>query len=271
MNQYMIFNLLWQHDGYKFSFIKYVTKNVKINSKNINEIDLLVGNKLKNKNNIECNNHNDCNIDYMNIIKEYIVNIHSVRAPRRHSERANMVLNKISYANYYLDLGCGDGTITLSIANALKCPNAYGVDIFPPYGKIIIKDNIVTGLLHNKIIYVNSNDISGIPSTMDLVTIFMTLHHASDCAQIIKTAHDKLKPGGMLIIREHDYIRNQYYDAYMSAIHLYNNDLTPCVYKSCIEWTNLIVDCGFTHIETKKYPDPNPQRIFHAYFVKAAV
>ncbi|MGL5934895.1 MAG: class I SAM-dependent methyltransferase [Cetobacterium sp.] len=99
----------------------------------------------------------------------------------------------------YLDIGCFNGDITNSIVDKFKLTkdNAFGVDI-----KNYIKD-----LDSNMFIFEEYNGINipFIGERFDLITMFMVLHHISEnnLELFLKEVYRVLKPGGIVIIREH--------------------------------------------------------------------
>jgi ubiquinone/menaquinone biosynthesis C-methylase UbiE len=102
----------------------------------------------------------------------------------------------------YLDIGCGDGKMTLKIADILKIKpdKVYGVDVESFAGIKIIN------VLKKNYAEVKDNDFT-LPHEdrkFNLVTLFQVLHHCSNPHRVIQEAIRVLKPGSYLIIREHD-------------------------------------------------------------------
>lgn len=159
----------------------------------------------------------------------------------------------------YLDYGCGDGQITKHIAQSfgITTENAYGVDILETCS--------------TDINYANPHEIpSGV---VDLVTAFVSMHHILDINTAISHIYRVLKPGGIFVIREHDFDGTALMFAYLQLIHVIacvkkSDNLDYIKYYSAIELRNIICAKGFVFNGTNTYNGNNPQGLYYATFRK---
>ncbi len=116
--------------------------------------------------------------------------------------RANNIINitnalKIKSINNYLDIGTGNGIIAESIGKKfnLDPKNIHCIDVESCVIDRIGKCNF------------QMYDGVNIPfkkNSMDLITLFMVLHHVKEIDQLLKSIYNVLSKNGILIIREHD-------------------------------------------------------------------
>jgi SAM-dependent methyltransferase len=102
-----------------------------------------------------------------------------------------------------LDIGSSEGSITGAMADIFRIPpsSAFACDVTPlaPHASGTTANKFTFSLL--------PKDTSVLPyksDFFDLVTCQMTLHHVQDQLGMINEVARVLKPGGILIIREHD-------------------------------------------------------------------
>jgi ubiquinone/menaquinone biosynthesis C-methylase UbiE len=176
-----------------------------------------------------------------------------IRSQYRTRELLNLIPFKI---NSYLDYGCGDGSITRQLGSALdvNSKNIFGVDLVDTPGINYVK---------------NVKEIN--PDSFDLVTAFVSLHHIENGKKIIGEIHRILKPGGLLIIREHDFNGDFRLNAYLDLIHMFVDvrfDRCKIInYKSAYDWHKLL--CGKFKMSTFDYcAGYNPQRLYYAVYIK---
>jgi len=103
----------------------------------------------------------------------------------------------------YLDIGCGDCIKTKLLGDllGLKSKQVYGADIpawssYTQQQRKQLPINIID-LEANKVLPIKSNKFS-------LVSAYMVLHHVKNLKLMLDEIHRILKPGGYLIIKEHD-------------------------------------------------------------------
>ncbi|CAF4478135.1 unnamed protein product, partial [Rotaria sp. Silwood2] len=96
----------------------------------------------------------------------------------------------------YFDLGCGDGTITAGIGVylGLTKENIFGGDVYEG------QNNAITFVKVNE----NQSTIDLPSNHVDLITSFVTFHHISQLEKTLSELVRILRPGGYLIMREHD-------------------------------------------------------------------
>lgn len=196
----------------------------------------------------------------------------------RSSNRVNIiesVLEKIPHIPItdYLDYGTGDGTIAAAVKRALGIPNVQGVDVYPverPIHTLVVKDK------------------DRLPKEWDnrfqLVTSFSVLHHVKFQKNAIDDLYRVMKPGGLLVVREHDYINmtppndllglkthkqvletniTNVFRKFLDAIHIVaipisdrNKEFTPvdrpfwALYRSRYNWQSMLESAGFVHMCT---------------------
>jgi len=97
--------------------------------------------------------------------------------------------------NKYLDLGCGDGSLTLEVADIFQCSEVWGVDI----DENSLKCASMRGI---KVLKVNLNT-QKVPlpdKTFELVTAFDVIEHLWNTDNLISEAYRLLKRGGYFIL-----------------------------------------------------------------------
>lgn len=108
------------------------------------------------------------------------------------------MLSRIAHApiTSYLDFGTGDGTIAKSVGDAIGMDpsNIQGVDVFE------MKRSIPTLVIEQG---------QRLPQSWNgkfqLITAFQVLHHTVRQREAIEDLYRVLAPGGLLILREHDF------------------------------------------------------------------
>ena len=227
----------------------------------MNKSDYYIYNELKKNIGIETVSYDECSMNYrsmsrVNDIKQYIDKPY----------------------DSYLDIGCYNGHVTNVITQYLHKYNSslvsHGIDV---------EHMDTTGDFEYKI-YDGSN-IPYSDKMFDIVTMFMVLHHVSDVNELLKNIYRVMKPGGLLIVREHDVdsqvlgdvidIQHDFYDIVWGtgAIDIHN-------YKTKEEWDSLFINTGFTlktsTKETKSYVTTknrrrivtNPFQIYYSVYCR---
>ena len=165
--------------------------------------------------------------------------------------------NKIAINNY-LDFGCGESSITSAVGYSIGAKQVVGMDINVP-NKPIDFDF--------KRLEWNVPKIPAPTHSFDIITSLMVLHHVNNPAATISEMFRVLKPGGLLIIREHDIdgeadpdgrtfldmLHGFYEVVWATPGHQENPNHVETYfarYKNRETWTQLITDAGFQRIET---------------------
>lgn len=94
----------------------------------------------------------------------------------------------------YLDVGSGEGSITVAVGKLLKAKHTLGCDIVAPKGDFDFEFTLL-------------KPDRGLPyasKSQDVVSAFMSLHHIKDVNSTLSEIYRVLKDDGIFIIREHD-------------------------------------------------------------------
>jgi len=191
----------------------------------------------------------------------------------------------------YLDHGCGSGKITSEIAQLLGTDTVYGVDI---YLHPLLEQRSIHGIIPDEYGGIKLSD-----NSVDIITCLLSLHHVILQDITLKELFRVLRPGGQLLIYEHDFpeIDTPEYHGFrlfLDAVHmtfsLYGTEnesetsapsaetqakkltleseqwIFDAHYKSKIAWRRDLEACGFRHIRDSEFP--NTQRMYFALFEK---
>jgi SAM-dependent methyltransferase len=118
---------------------------------------------------------------------------------------------KVGKGTTILDFGCNTGNILVNIAKALKVGkrDRYGVDIIDVRGtkeftfiKTVAGENVI-----------NLPDES-----INIVIASMVFHHVDDLG-ILDELRRILKPGGIIVVREHDIIDDVGFTSFLELVH----------------------------------------------------
>jgi len=162
--------------------------------------------------------------------------------------------------DHYLDFGCGESSITSAVGSAIGATRVVGMDINAPSKAFDFEFKLLKW------------NIPHVPSetrTFDLITSFMVLHHLCNPEATIAEMGRILKPGGLLIIREHDIDAASDPDgcAFIDMLHGFYEvvwaktghqenpnhiDSYFAHYKNRHTWTQLITAAGFERVETSR-------------------
>jgi SAM-dependent methyltransferase len=210
------------------------------------------------------------------------------------------ILRPLPRKGIYVDYGCGSGKLTKAMARFLNAKKSYCVDVDNyidiGVGSAIDGDDEIN-FIENKT--ETSMDDKIKKDTVDLITATQSLHHVNfnattddfrqSLAQSLDNFTTKLKPGGMLLIREHD-VRNAN-DLYpvvfehllYDLIELKDKTFTKEQLREYIEgyhWLhngwyfskddlhNLIISRGYRLIVSEYKPGGNPSRIYNSLYQK---
>ena len=160
----------------------------------------------------------------------------------------------------YLDIGCADGSITIAIGQDLHLDryHIFGCDVrdLPPEEdqsrRFMFKhyDGITLPYCSN---------------CFDFITIYMVLHHIPDVQSFLKEVYRVLRPGGYVMIRDHncdpDEIR-----VFLDVQHgFYALVLQPVIetpdfcstfqtyFRNREEWRTLLTDAGLSEITSTSF------------------
>ncbi len=166
---------------------------------------------------------------------------------------------------FYLDIGCYQGDITETISKHFKLNKfqTRGIDI----KKYTENENFIFTKYDGKVIPFNDE-------SFDLITCFMVLHHVptENLDVILNNAFRVMKPGGMLIIREHNAEGNdhllldtlhEYYDYVLNPDHVWSE--SSAYYCSLEHLRKKIINVGFKPHSVPKIKRNNPKNPFNNY------
>lgn len=190
--------------------------------------------------------------------KEYLVNLDKGRETERVKSVRDLIGDKV--VTTYLDVGCGDGKITKEIVSSINTIKTYYMtDIiwFNEDEHYFITD------------YNNIHDsYAHIPDgSIDLITMFVSLHHIAKISELLDVIKTKLKPDGVIFIREHNAI-NSNVATYLEIIHKLQPDDYPSFFRSRETIDALFMSKGFVSTGYSDYDmEINPQKLYHETFV----
>jgi len=95
----------------------------------------------------------------------------------------------------YLDVGCGDGSLTLEIAKLVKAREIYGVDISDKALKVAQRRGIIAVKAD-----LNSDMLPFPNNYFDLVTAIEVIEHLVNTDNLLQNVWRVLKPGGLFIL-----------------------------------------------------------------------
>lgn len=110
-------------------------------------------------------------------------------------------------AQTILDVGCCDGTVTLALADLFSGKNIFGIDLNEHFINLAKEKSKTYPNVHFERIYLR--ELLARPEKFDVVIFCSVLHEfftygegISSVLKAIADAHEILKPGGVLIIRD---------------------------------------------------------------------
>ena len=95
----------------------------------------------------------------------------------------------------YLDLGCGDGSFTVKVAQILGAKQVYGVDIADEALNEAKNKAIKTARVD-----LNTDRLPFRNGEFDVVSVFEVIEHLWNTDNMISEAHRVLRPGGLFIL-----------------------------------------------------------------------
>ncbi|MBA7650813.1 Ubiquinone biosynthesis O-methyltransferase [subsurface metagenome] len=113
------------------------------------------------------------------------------------TDRVKKLLKIISSlsAEKFLDIGCGDGTLTLLLGQAVKAKEMYGVDMSLPATKQAINKGVKARQLN-----IESDNLPFEGDYFDLILCGEVVEHLFEPVNLLREIYRVLKRGGVLII-----------------------------------------------------------------------
>lgn len=155
-----------------------------------------------------------------------------------------------------LDIGCGPGIIAEALAGHYVLPPArvVGVDIFPP--------NHIPDSITFRQIEPDSVIAAVGTECYDLAVLSMVLHHSANPEMLLAEAYAALRPGGYLLLKEHDAPKSLH--DFLDVIHIFHEQIFPKKalflpsarnYRTLDEWKRAARIAGFEaeNISYKRY------------------
>lgn len=251
LNKTYYIKTLYSFEGkgtnYKKKLYHLLTYKIKDNLEAIHVIDNLF------KEPITC--------DDQTIYKLIKPHIQQVDESKRGQFRINSIIKYIDLKDfnptYYLDLGCFKGEITTAVGKHfnLNKHQINGLDINDYPKNDDINDKMTFTLY-------DGNTIPFSDNSFDLITCFMLLHHIppSKLDNLIKELSRVMKPGGILLLREHDVhdkeydmdknmldLLHEYYDHVLNTSENEQWHEIETYYHSEKYWSNKLISNGFKY------------------------
>jgi len=171
-------------------------------------------------------------------------------------------------ADHYLDVGCGNGSITKAVGERVMAKHVMGMDVY---------DQKLEGMSYINI-HQSGSTIPLEDASCDLVTCFVSIHHFEN-PKLLAEVSRVLRPDGFLVIREHDVEPNPDLASYMEMVHwvdaVSRNDSDSlqqyCGFFSYRDICETLESLGLQPDKLVRYADPNPQKLYHASFQKKTI
>lgn len=172
----------------------------------------------------------------------------------------------------YVDIGCGSGNDTVLISKELNASKTLCVDVED--SRVNDAKSLNFMLIKKEIPLVVGT------GTVDVVTLFHTLHHMEDATSRLQDINRMLKKGGILVIKDHDTeteldAENVTFEHFVYSIgegeatvndEKTYKDILPMYYYSANSVVNFLESCGFKKLYCNTYK--NPTRTYNAVFQK---
>lgn len=164
----------------------------------------------------------------------------------------------------FLDVGCGDATITVEVGKIYNVEKMYGCDVFPvsEFKAIECSNFTYYQVVENKIPLEDG--------AIDLVSCFVSIHHFDNFPAMAREINRVIKPGGYLFIREHDCDpSNTKLVEYLDDMHKkFPDHQGDTYYWSKVNLRKVLEENGYEFLGEDTYTGYNPQQIYHSLFKK---
>jgi SAM-dependent methyltransferase len=197
------------------------------------------------------------------------------RAKKRALEIKRLLPEKYQ-PEVYLDFGGADGQITAEVGVALGATVSYCADLdsWENMHHNVSRDSRVQFLPIDQ----NENKIPLPDNSVDFCTALQVLHHLPNLNKSLSELYRVLKPGGYLIIREHD-VTSEDERHRVNLIHYLYEVVTATkpnldyfdhnpIYHSQLQWSNILTNIGFHVFRLKNAGSDDVNRVFHLVLQK---
>lgn len=193
--------------------------------------------------------------------------VHPKNLTSRAKDRVNTITQLLEDVKVetYLDIGAGDGNITLAVKDFYKLPKE----------RVFALDKKLPDIPEITALQYQNDKIPLPDNSVDLITLIVVLHHVTDRDAMLSEIKRILKPGGRVYIREHDDNRDPAFFKYLDMLHLlyyiaYNETHDSLYLMTRAEITDLFKRYDMTSVAYKSYDinNPNPQKIYSEVFRK---
>ena len=180
-------------------------------------------------------------------------------------ERAHIFYLSFSQGNgcRVLDLGCGSGTFTLSMAERFPKSAFVGIDVLDEsLRRASVKCEIkgVSNAIFMK--HTMESFAKDLEDNLDIVTAFLILHNLSDPTTVIRHIYTSLKPSGKLILLENDISSN--------ILHNLGDISKSFIYSICLFFSLPCSMADKPHIGYGSWGKENMLKLLENYFVLEA-
>ena len=236
-------------------------------------------------------NSNSNDIDIYEKLRENRKIKDTSKKENRNSKRANEVYKYINIAltkvkkyiggdqYYHLDYGGNDGSVASEFAKITKLDKSqvFSADVESWLGNK--KNNLYQNITYTMLS--ENQKLPYSPDSFDSISLLQVLHHIEFIDMHLRELHRILKPGGILVVKEHDCI-NTSTQLLIDIEHMIHEVVEPDVqntkilssyaafYKSFTELNNILETIGFEFIydDYDFNPKYNPTRYYFAIYRK---
>lgn len=195
------------------------------------------------------------------------------RLVRRAKDRAGDILKLLRHLprtpERILDVGCGDGSILRAVGRRLPGAELMAADLREPADVSGFDFRVCA-----------ADRVPFEDDAADLVLLSMSAHHLEHLEATLAELRRVLRPGGAIILREHDFAREAD-RVFMDLVHLFyaciaGDEETPCGflktfwsnYQSKSEWVRVFEKNGFSLTFATKFNKRDIFNSFYAVFTK---
>jgi SAM-dependent methyltransferase len=203
--------------------------------------------------------------DYLATLRPLATGTNPGRSNERISTIAEMLQERGIGPRRILDIGAGNGEITVALKNYYRLPaqEVFAIDVKLPQIADVTQLQYVDGKIP-------------LPdNSIDLIVAFAVLHHIDPVNRfaLVQEMVRVVTPYGMIVLREHDDNGDALLYHFLDLLHVFwyiaaGETPDPLYLMTQSETSRLFRVAGAIPVTTRRYPEPNPQQIYHIGFVK---